>query len=202
MRGTRARANRALPRRGCRRRLRRTGAEGLPGVRVGLPRAPGDSAGVRRRSRELPHDRSQRVTSLQQSRSRHADRYAGGAHHGLRRAPRSQEYHEAVEVSRKPTPEVQRVVEEELTRAFRKIDRAALGFSVGTVGGLALFLATLALVVKGGAVVGPTLALLAQYFPGYTVTPLGSLVGLFYGFISGFVGGWLFAALRNVLTFL
>jgi len=125
-----------------------------------------------------------------------------GEPHDLWSVNTDQEYHEAVEVSRKPTPEVQRVVEEELTRAFRKIDRAALGFSVGTVGGLALFLATLALVVKGGAVVGPTLALLAQYFPGYTVTPLGSLVGLFYGFISGFVGGWLFAALRNVLTFL
>jgi hypothetical protein len=26
-------------------------------------------------------------------------------------------------------------------------------------------------------------------------------VGLFYGFVSGFVGGWLFAVLRNMVMF-
>jgi protoporphyrinogen oxidase len=124
-----------------------------------------------------------------------------GEPHDLWSVNTDQEYHEAVQASRKPTPEVRRVVEEEMTRVFRKLDRVALGLSMGAVVGFGLFLATLALVVKGGAVVGPTLALFAQYFPGYTVTALGSLVGLFYGFLSGFVGGWLFAALRNMLMF-
>jgi hypothetical protein len=30
---------------------------------------------------------------------------------------------------------------------------------------------------------------------------VGSLIGLFYGFISGFAAGWLFAALRNAIMF-
>ena len=65
-----------------------------------------------------------------------------------------------------------------------------------------LFLATLILVLKGGDVVGPKLELLENYFPGYSVTLPGSLLGLGYGFFSGFVGGWGFAFLRNTSVFL
>jgi len=83
-----------------------------------------------------------------------------------------------------------------------KLDRVAFGLSLGAVTGLVVFLATAVLVLKGGDVVGPRLGLLSQYFPGYTVTTLGSLVGLLYGFISGFVGGWGFAFLRNATVFL
>jgi hypothetical protein len=50
--------------------------------------------------------------------------------------------------------------------------------------------------------VGPNLQLLSQYFPGYTVTASGSLVGLAYGFASGFLGGWGFAFLRNATLLL
>jgi len=65
-----------------------------------------------------------------------------------------------------------------------------------------LFLATLVLVLKGGVVVGPKLQLLEQYFPGYSVTMLGSLLGLVYGFLTGFAGGWGFAFVRNIVLFL
>jgi len=65
-----------------------------------------------------------------------------------------------------------------------------------------LFLASLILVLKGGTVVGPNLQLLDQYFPGYRVTMSGSLLGLAYGFFTGFVGGWGFAFLRNMTAFL
>jgi hypothetical protein len=92
-------------------------------------------------------------------------------------------------------------VEEELTRVFMRIDRVALGLATGVMGGVGLFAATLALVFKGGPLIGPTLGLLGQYFPGYSVTMVGSLIGLFYGFISGFAAGWLFAALRNAIMF-
>ena len=68
--------------------------------------------------------------------------------------------------------------------------------------GLTLFAATLTLVLKGGEVVGPHLGLLAQYFPGYRVTALGALLALFYGFVTGFVGGWALAFIRNAVVFL
>ncbi|HEX9015282.1 MAG TPA: hypothetical protein VF960_04685, partial [Chloroflexota bacterium] len=102
-----------------------------------------------------------------------------------------QEYHEAVET-------LQAVV----NRVFVKLDRLAFGASVGLSTGLVVFLATLALVLKGGAVVGPNLGLLGQFFPGYSVTWEGSLLGLAYGVVAGFVLGWLLAFLRNSTVFL
>lgn len=41
-------------------------------------------------------------------------------------------------------------------------------------------------VLKGGDAVGARLQLLSRYFPGYSVTASGAVVGLIYGFVSGF----------------
>lgn len=87
-----------------------------------------------------------------------------------------------------------------IIEAFAKLDRAALGVALGTLCGAAVFLATIILIMKGGAVVGPNLALLGQFFFGYTVTLTGAFVGLFYGFVLGFVVGWLIGLLRNSLV--
>jgi protoporphyrinogen oxidase len=81
---------------------------------------------------------------------------------------------------------------------FEKLDPVAMGLSSAVMLGAVIALATLVLVLKGGAVVGPTLALLAQYFPGYRVTATGSLVGLAYGGALGFAMGWSFAGIRNL----
>ena len=83
--------------------------------------------------------------------------------------------------------------------AFAKLDRTALGVAVGTLCGLGVFLATLFLLIKGGAVVGPRLALLGQFFIGYSVTASGAFIGLAYGFVSGFIIGWLIGFFRNSL---
>jgi hypothetical protein len=84
-----------------------------------------------------------------------------------------------------------------LAPAFEKIDHMALGIAVGLVAGMGLWVATMVLVVKGGPRVGPHLALLAQYLPGYRVSAMGSIVGLAYGIAGGFLAGWTFAVLRN-----
>ncbi len=89
-----------------------------------------------------------------------------------------------------------------LPLAFPKLDRVALGVAAGLTSGLALLAATVLLVLKGGDVVGPRLALLAQYFPGFTVTWTGSLLGFAYGVAAGFVAGWLFALFRNTAVLL
>ena len=94
------------------------------------------------------------------------------------------------------------VLEGVLTRVFMKLDRLALGVSVGMTSGAVLFLLTLMLVLKGGDAVGQNLGLLRHFFPGYTVTMPGSLIGLLYGFLSGFICGWTFAFLRNSVMFL
>jgi protoporphyrinogen oxidase len=107
-----------------------------------------------------------------------------------------QEYHEEIQ------GEVAEVVQDVLARAFPKLDRVAFGLSLGVVAGVLLSLMTLILVLKGGDVVGPTLQLLNQYFPGYSITPLGSALGLAYGFTFAFIGGWLFAFFRNAALFI
>ena len=87
-----------------------------------------------------------------------------------------------------------------IIEAFARLDRIALGMAVGTLSGLLVFLATIFLLIKGGEVVGPNLALLGQFFFGYTVTITGAFIGLVYGFVVGFVVGWLIALLRNSLV--
>ncbi len=70
----------------------------------------------------------------------------------------------------------------------------------GLLCGVLLWLATVWLVMKGGEEVGPHLALLAQYFPGYRVSLAGSFLGLAYGFAIGFGAGYLCARLYNALA--
>ena len=53
------------------------------------------------------------------------------------------------------------------------------------------------LLIKDGPDVGQHLQLLANYFPGYSVTWWGSLLGLFYGAISGAIIGWVVGFIYN-----
>jgi hypothetical protein len=96
------------------------------------------------------------------------------------------------QVPRRLTPE------ELIEAAFAKLDPVALGVSLGTVGGLSLFIATVTLLVKGGPVVGPTLALLNNVLLGFSVTWRGALIGLVETSLGGFAIGYLFASLRNL----
>jgi protoporphyrinogen oxidase len=91
-------------------------------------------------------------------------------------------------------------VEQTLISVFAGIDKLALALSVGAVSGGAIFIATILLILKGGSVVGPNLLLLNQYFIGYSVSIEGAFIGLGYSFLWGFIFGWLFAYLRNLLT--
>jgi hypothetical protein len=109
-----------------------------------------------------------------------------------------QEYLEEMEIPQAAETAVESAVGEALVR----LDRTAFGLSLGTVAGIALFVATLFLVLKGGPVVGPNLELLGHFFPGYRVSLGGSVVGLVYGFLIGFLCGWSFAFLRNASVFL
>jgi protoporphyrinogen oxidase len=97
------------------------------------------------------------------------------------------EYHEQARVDPRTVAEL-----------FGKFDPVAMGLSSAVMLGGVIALATMLLVLKGGPVVGPTLALLAQYFPGYRVTAAGSLIGLAYGGAVGFALGWTFAGFRNL----
>lgn len=99
-------------------------------------------------------------------------------------------------VSPAPTPS-QLLPDEAIEAAFARLDPVALGTASGVVLGAAVFLATAALLLKGGPVVGPTLSLLSNYFIGFEVTWFGALIGLIEAAIAGFALGYLGALLRN-----
>jgi hypothetical protein len=89
--------------------------------------------------------------------------------------------------------------EKALIATFARMDKLAFATAIGTVCGLLVFSATMWIISRGGNVLGSHLRLLAQYFIGYTVTVKGGFIALGYSFFWGFLFGWLFAYLRNLL---
>ena len=87
--------------------------------------------------------------------------------------------------------------EEILQKAVIRLNEKLLGIVLGVILGFGLFAATIILVLKGGPNTGEHLSLLAQFFPGYSVTYLGSLVGFVYAFIEGCVIGAVIGAVYN-----
>jgi|SRR5690606_8589280 len=91
--------------------------------------------------------------------------------------------------------------EEQLIKhAVVRLNGHVLGFVLGTIGALALFTATIWLVLKGGEVVGPHLGLLDNFLPGYSVTVVGSFVGAAYAFVIGYIGGYIVSAIYNFIA--
>jgi hypothetical protein len=84
------------------------------------------------------------------------------------------------------------------------LNAKVLGLALGILFGGGVFVATNWLILKGGDPVGAHLRLLSQYFLGYRVTFVGSLIGAAYGFavgtLAGALVGWIYnriAALRQ-----
>lgn len=86
--------------------------------------------------------------------------------------------------------------ERALQLAFLPLYKRAFGVAAGVTLGVAIFLATLIQLVRIGD--GVPLALLGEYFYGYTVSLPGAFIGAGWGFVTGFVIGWFFAFCRNL----
>ena len=87
-----------------------------------------------------------------------------------------------------------------LSKAILEVNEQGWGMSFGFLLGLGLFIATNILVLKGGPRVGAHLGLLCIYFPGYSVTFLGSIIGFVYAFVIGYGIGRTIVAIYNRLT--
>ena len=81
-----------------------------------------------------------------------------------------------------------------------KLNARAWGIAVGLLFGLAIFLATAFLLIKGGPNVGPHLGLMGQYLPGYSVTWPGAFVGFVYLFVIGYAVGRIIGGVYNALV--
>jgi hypothetical protein len=93
------------------------------------------------------------------------------------------------------TPQEEQLLRKVLARASEQ----GWGMALGTLCGLGLFVATIWLVVKGGPDTGAHLGLLGIYFPGYSVTTLGAVIGFVYAFVGGYAVGRTVATIYNRL---
>lgn len=82
------------------------------------------------------------------------------------------------------------------TGRFMKLKPFTLGASLGIVWGGALFLMTWLSVFTGYSRLFLE-ALPQSIYPGYSITPAGSIIGLLYGFVDGLVSGALIAWIYN-----
>ena len=76
-----------------------------------------------------------------------------------------------------------------------RLSPVSLGIALGSVWGISLFVTTWISYYTGYGRL--FLEVLAQsIYPGYAITPIGSFVGMFYGFLDGFVSaaliGWIY----------
>ena len=87
-----------------------------------------------------------------------------------------------------------------LERAVIRLNANILGIVLGIICGLGIFIATNFLILKGGEVVGPHLGLLRNFFPFYSVTFLGSVVGFGWGLLTGYIAGFIIASIYNLVV--
>lgn len=87
-----------------------------------------------------------------------------------------------------------------IDRGVLRLNTFATAVGLGLLTGVVLFVATVFLALRDGRDAGPHLGLLSQYFPGYSVTILGSVVGFFYAFLAGATAGFLLSAIYNRLA--
>jgi hypothetical protein len=74
----------------------------------------------------------------------------------------------------------------------------AFALTCGIIWGVGLFCLTWWIMAFTGA--GRPTTFISLVYRGYAITPLGSVIGLIWGFFDGLVGGAVFAGLYNFLT--
>src|SRR5262245_21416888 len=103
-----------------------------------------------------------------------------------------------VEIQPMAVAEQEEAIESELDLAFAPLHKRCLGVAVGAALGLVVFALTVLHLLRSPGEPYP-LVLLQQYFFGYEVSWFGALIGTFWAFWLGFVLGWTFAFLRNLV---
>ncbi len=79
-----------------------------------------------------------------------------------------------------------------------KLNIRAFAITCGIIWGLGLFCITWWIIFFEGPTGDPTF--LGRIYRGYTISALGSFIGLLWAIIDGFIGGAIFAWLYNFIT--
>ena len=88
------------------------------------------------------------------------------------------------------------VIPESAALLFAPVDKRAFGAALGTAAALLLAAVTIETILSSHPLA--SLALLANYFAGYSVSWPGVFIGAAWAFGVGFVAGWLLAFTRNL----
>ena len=79
-----------------------------------------------------------------------------------------------------------------------KLNVSAFALACGIIWGLGLFTLTWWIIAFDGST--HEITLIGRVYRGYDISPLGSLVGLVWGFFDALIGGAIFAWLYNWLS--
>ena len=74
----------------------------------------------------------------------------------------------------------------------------AFALTCGVIWGLGLFVLTWWIMAFDGAT--GEMTFIGRLYRGYTISPLGSIVGLMWAFVDGVIGGAIFAWLYNLIS--
>lgn len=79
-----------------------------------------------------------------------------------------------------------------------RINIKAFALAAGLWWGLGMFALTWWMILFQGSSSDPTI--IGRVYRGYSLTPLGSLIGLLWGFVDGLIGGAILAWLYNCVS--
>ncbi|QHI70558.1 bacteriophage holin [Tichowtungia aerotolerans] len=79
-----------------------------------------------------------------------------------------------------------------------KLNIKAFALACGILWGVGLFALTWWIIAFDG--ITGEVTLIGRLYRGYTISPIGSLLGLVYGFCDAFIGGAILAWVYNVLA--
>lgn len=89
-------------------------------------------------------------------------------------------------------------------QSIARLRASVMAVTFAVLGAAGLFTATAWLIVQGSLRgvedVGPTLGLLGNYFPGYSVTWGGAALGVVYGALTGAATGYVLATVYNAVA--
>jgi hypothetical protein len=81
---------------------------------------------------------------------------------------------------------------------YAKLNIKAFALTCGILWGVFLFFIAWWLILLEGFDAAPTF--FVRMYPGYSISPLGSLIGLAWGFVDGLICGFIFGWLYNKLN--
>lgn len=81
-----------------------------------------------------------------------------------------------------------------------KLHTMAFALTAGILWAIGVFLFTWWMILLGDGAIGERVPIFSDMYLMYRITPMGSIVGMLWGFLDGAIGGLVFAWMYNFLV--